>query len=120
MIVQQLLGDFPAAKFLEEHFYRQPFASPGGCQRLENRAAAEWSAAATCERLLGQMDLDLLVTREGQPWSGPAVDQATRGQKALEEGYTLCIRHADRHDPALAQLAADFHQAFLTPIDVHV
>jgi ribosomal protein L16 Arg81 hydroxylase len=119
MILQQLLGDFPAATFLEQHFYRQPYASPGGCARLANRTAAEWTAAGTCERLLGQTGLDLLVTREGQPWPGPVLDQAS-GQAALVEGYTLCLRQADRHDPALAQLAADFHQDFLAPIDVHV
>jgi ribosomal protein L16 Arg81 hydroxylase len=120
MVLSQLLGDFPVAKFLEEHFYRQPYASPAGCAGLANRSAADWTAAATCARLLGQPGLDLLVTREGKPWPGPAVDAASSGQAALAEGYTLCIRHADRHDAALAQLAADFHQDFLAPIDVHV
>jgi len=120
MILQQLLGEFPAASFLAEHFYRQPYAAPGGCRRLVNRAAAEWSAASTCGRLIGQTDLDLLVTREGKPWTGPPLNDAALGQTALAEGYTLCLRHADRHDAALAQLAADFHHDFLAPIDVHV
>ena len=120
MVLQELLGDVPPAKFLDEHFYRQPFASPSGCARLANRHAAEWTAAATCQKLLGQPGLDLIVTREGKHWPGPAVDQASQGQAALADGYTLCLRHADRHDPALAQLAADFHHDFLAPIDVHV
>jgi len=120
MILQQLLGEFAAAKFLTEHFYRQPYAAAGGCERLENRAAAEWSATATSDRLIGQADLDLLVTREGKPWTGAPLKDAASGQAALAEGYTLCIRHADRHAPALAQLAADFHHDFLAPIDVHV
>jgi 50S ribosomal protein L16 3-hydroxylase len=119
MILQQLLGEFPAATFLEEHFYRQPYAAPGGCARLANREAATWTAADTCQRLLGQAELDLLVTREGKPWPG-TVNDASTGEAALAEGYTLCLRHADRHDPALAQLAADFHHDFLAPIDVHV
>jgi ribosomal protein L16 Arg81 hydroxylase len=48
------------------------------------------------------------------------VNTAELGQQALAEGYTLCIRHADRHDPALAELAAAFQADFLAPIDVHV
>jgi 50S ribosomal protein L16 3-hydroxylase len=120
MILQQLLGAVPTAIFLAEQFYRQPYAAAGGCLQLENRTAAEWSAAGTCSRLIGQADLDLLVTREGKPWTGAPLNDAALGQAALAEGYTLCIRHADRHDPALAQLAAEFHGDFLAPIDVHV
>jgi 50S ribosomal protein L16 3-hydroxylase len=115
MILQQLLGQIPASKFLEENFYRSPFALAGGC-----RGVIEWDAAATCERLLPQDGLDLLVTREGHPWTGPPVNSAAVGQAALADGYTLCLRHADRHDPALAKLAADFQADFLAPIDVHV
>lgn len=114
-MLQKLLGDIPATKFLVEHFYRTPFALPGGCREL-----IDWDATKTCERLLPQPDLDLLVTREGHPWPGAAVNSAELGQAALAEGYTLCIRHADRHDPALAELAAAFQQDFLAPIDVHV
>lgn len=115
MILQQLLGKIPAATFLAENFSRSPFALAGGCRGL-----IEWDAAATCERLLPQPGLDLLVTREGNHWSGEPVTSATVGQAALAEGYTLCIRHADQHDPLLAKLAADFQADFLAPIDVHV
>ena len=114
-ILQQLLGNIPAATFLAENMFRSPFAVPGGC-----RDVIAWDAAATCERLLPQPELDLLVTREGHPWPGPPVNSKAIGETALAEGYTLCLRHADRHDPLLAKLAADFQAAFLAPIDVHV
>jgi 50S ribosomal protein L16 3-hydroxylase len=115
MILQKLLGEIPAARFLAENFYRTPLALPGGC-----REWIAWDAATTCERLLPQPELDLLVTREGHPWPGLPVNTPELGQQALEEGYTLCIRHAERHDPALAELAAEFERDFLAPIDVHV
>jgi ribosomal protein L16 Arg81 hydroxylase len=38
----------------------------------------------------------------------------------LVAGYTVGIRHAERHDPSLAALAEDFRQAFAAPIDVHL
>ncbi|WP_254510638.1 JmjC domain-containing protein [Anatilimnocola floriformis] len=114
-ILQQLLGSLPAATFLAENMFRSPFALAGGCRNV-----VEWDVAATCERLLPQPELDLLVTREGLPWPGAAVNSAEVGRTALADGYTLCIRHADRHDPLLAKIAADFQAAFLAPIDVHV
>jgi len=115
MILQQLLGDVTAASFLEENFFRTPFARPGGCQNIIG-----WTAAQTCELLLPQPELDLLVAREGRPWEGSAVNSAAVGQEALAAGYTLCLRHADRHHPDLAKLAAEFQADFLAPIDVHV
>lgn len=107
MILQQLLGSLSAATFLEENFYRNPYALAGGC-----RGVIDWDAASTCAQLLPQEGLDLLVTREGKPWEGPPVNSAEIGQAVLAEGYTLCIRHADRHDPVLAKLAADFQADF--------
>jgi ribosomal protein L16 Arg81 hydroxylase len=114
-ILQQLLGKTPAATFLAEHMHRSPFALTGGCQNV-----IAWDATATCERLLPQPELDLLVTREGHPWPSAPVNSAELGRAALADGYTLCIRHADRHDPLLTKLAADFQADFLAPIDVHV
>lgn len=120
MILQQLLGDLPIAEFLSQYYYRQPYASPRGCRRLVNRAAAEWSTAATCEKLLPQPNTDPLVARDSQLWSGPSLNSAESGQAALAAGYTICIRHSERFDPALAQLAADFHEAFRAPIDIQL
>ncbi|QDU26027.1 Cupin superfamily protein [Anatilimnocola aggregata] len=115
MILQRLLGDVSAATFLEEHFFRTPFARPGGCLDV-----IAWDAATTCQQLLPQPELDLLVTREGRPWEGPPVNSAALGEEALAAGYTLCLRHADKHDPVLAKIAAEFQAEFLAPIDVHI
>jgi ribosomal protein L16 Arg81 hydroxylase len=115
MILQQLLGDLPAATFLDEHFFRTPFARAGGCIHM-----IEWNAAKTCAELVPHPETDMLVTRAGAPWEGAAVSSAAMGEQALSAGYTLCLRHADRLHPELAELAAKFQADFLAPIDVHV
>lgn len=115
MILQELLGEIPASTFLDEHFFRTPFARAGGCMNI-----ADWTATKTCAELLPRPELDMLVTREGQPWEGEFVRSAAIGQEALLQGYTLCIRQAHRHSAALAELAARFEADFLAPIDVHV
>jgi ribosomal protein L16 Arg81 hydroxylase len=38
----------------------------------------------------------------------------------LGEGHTIGVRHAERHDGALAELALDFQRDFAAPVDVHV
>ena len=38
----------------------------------------------------------------------------------LAAGYTLGIRHAQKHDPGLTGLAEDFRKAFAAPVDVHL
>jgi ribosomal protein L16 Arg81 hydroxylase len=38
----------------------------------------------------------------------------------VEQGYTLLVRHAERHDPRLAHLAAEFQAAFAAPVNIHM
>ncbi len=36
------------------------------------------------------------------------------------QGYTLVIRHAERHDPRLAELAGGFGRDFAAPVNIHL
>ena len=38
----------------------------------------------------------------------------------MGEGYTLCIRHAERHHAGLATVAHDFAEELSAPIDIHI
>jgi len=38
----------------------------------------------------------------------------------FDDGYTLAVRNAQRHDGQLQKLAADFQRNFLAPVDVHL
>jgi ribosomal protein L16 Arg81 hydroxylase len=115
MMLEQLLGPVPAAAFLEEHYLRQPFARPGGCARLAGLGS--WDTVA---RILPQPGVDVLAGREGQPYAGRLPTTAEEARALLAEGYTLGIRHAEKHDPGLAELAASFRCDFAAPVDVHL
>jgi ribosomal protein L16 Arg81 hydroxylase len=110
----QLLGSLSPQAFLEQYFLKLPLAMAGGCRHLVE--LGNWDAV---RHLLAQPDVDVLVGREGQPWQGPTPgpDDA-RG--VLEQGYTIGIRHAEKHHAGLAALAAEFAADFAAPVDLHL
>ncbi len=115
MALRELLGDVPLAQFVNEYFLRLPFSRPGGCRHVV--PLADWPAVAA---ILGQPGVDVLVGREGRPWDGAAPPSPEQARALLAEGYTVGIRHAERHSPGLAALAKGFEEDFLAPVDVHV
>jgi ribosomal protein L16 Arg81 hydroxylase len=115
VVLEQLLGSVPLAAFMEGHFLRLPFALAGGCRHLIPTGTWE-----TVERLLVQPGVDLLVGREGRRWGGKLPPTPAEARALLAEGYTLGVRHAERHDPNLAALAEGFRRDFQAPIDIHL
>jgi ribosomal protein L16 Arg81 hydroxylase len=114
MIIERLLQNVPLARFLDEHYLRQPFSLPGGCR--EYCRLGDWAAI---ERLLRQSDVDVIVGREGERWGGERPADLHRARALLAEGYTIGIRHAERHDAGLADLAEAFRHDFCAAIDIH-
>src|SRR5262249_43172478 len=115
MVIEQLLGPVPKAVFVEEHYLRLPFSRPGGCERLVGLGG--WD---TVERILGQPGGGVLVGRDGRPWDENRAPRPEEVRPLLDEGYTIGIRHAERHDPGLAELADGFRRDFLGAVNVHV
>ena len=111
MILQRLLGDVPAGEFLERHFLKLPFTRAGGCHDL-----TPLGTRAMVEGLMASPGADVLVGRAGEPGRTP--DRAL--PELLEQGYTVGVRHAERHHPELAALAEGFRDDFAAPVDVHV
>lgn len=131
MMIERLLGVattginpaarscIPLATFMDEHFLRQPFSLAGGC--LDLCHLGSWG---TIERLLAQPGVDVIVGRQGEQWPGPGASggplEVAQARALVAEGYTLGVRHAERHDPGLAELADAFRHDFHAPIDVHL
>ena len=113
-MLSQLLGSIPPQTFLDDYFYKLPLAMAGGCRHLVQLGS--WQ---TVLELLAHPEVDVLVGRDGQsrPGDTPRPDQA---RELLAEGYTIGIRHAERHHSGLAALAAEFHAEFAAPVDVHL
>src|SRR5688500_5784542 len=110
MVIEQLLGNVPKSLFMEQHFLKLPFALAGGCAGMTELAT--WK---TVESILAQEGADVVAGREGRHWEGPLPKSLVEAQSLMEAGYMLGIRHAERHDADLAELAAGFQQDFRAP-----
>lgn len=115
MSLQSLLGDIPSAKFIEENFHRLPFTLPQGAR--DHCSLGTWD---TLGELLGRSGIDLMVVRDGRRYDGSDPQTLEAAQALGAEGYTILVRHAERHDPRLAELAAAFAQDLSGTVDVHL
>jgi ribosomal protein L16 Arg81 hydroxylase len=115
MRLQDCFGRYPLERFLEEHLHRLPFALPDAARGLQS--IGTWNELAS---MLGGPDVDLMVVRNGQrhPESAPA-DPAS-AQRLIAEGCTLVIRHAERHNAQISELAKAFAETFRGPVNVHL
>lgn len=114
-ILSELLGTIPQATFLNEFYLRQPFALNNACHQfsaLGDRAALI--------RLLSASGVDAIAGRQGATYQGEYPTTSSEIDGVLDEGYTIGIRHAERHDPGLANLARRFHDAFAAAVNVHL
>src|SRR5690242_20522701 len=114
MMIEQLLGETPFAQFIEEYYLKLPFARSSGCS--QSQELGDWGAI---DRLLAHHEVDAIAGRAGQRWPGARI-VPENARQIVDEGYTLGIRHAQRHDSALAGLAAEFEMAFGGKVDIHL
>lgn len=113
MVLKTLLGRISPQQFSAEYLHRLPFALPN--------LAAEFTAWGTWEllgRILEQTP-DVMVAREGRQMPDvPGNLQAARD--LCENGSTILVRHAERHDVRLKELADSFQRDFHAPVNVHL
>jgi ribosomal protein L16 Arg81 hydroxylase len=113
--LQNLLGDVPLAEFVGNYYQRLPYSAAG--------AAVGWTELGTWESLLGVLShasADVLVCRRNEQHSGPTPRTSVAACGLVEEGFTLLVRHAERHCSRLAKVAAAFAADFAAPVNVHM
>jgi 50S ribosomal protein L16 3-hydroxylase len=113
--LQQMLTDMSAREFVENFFLQQPLARQGGARHLVGLGS--W---ATVESILACHGVDAMLARQGQLWEGGRLPDYPTVRRLHAEGYTLVIRHAERHHAGLAELARGFQHNFLAAVDAHV
>jgi ribosomal protein L16 Arg81 hydroxylase len=102
--LEQWLGDASRAHFLREVYLTHPHAVAQGAVPLVTRLT--WD---TLHRVLPECDpRDLLVVRDGRLWRGADPRSRAEAEALLADGYSLVVRHAERHDAGLAELAEGF------------
>jgi ribosomal protein L16 Arg81 hydroxylase len=114
-MIQQLLGDFPLPRFIDEYFLRQPFSLPQGATSLAR--LGNWPVV---ESILAHPDVDVLVVKEGRRWEGSLKPSPDDARRLFDDGYTVLVRHAERCHPEITELAAGFACDFTAMVDVHI
>ena len=115
MDIQSLLGDMPASKFVEEYFHRLPFTRHG-----TSRSLCKIGTWEILGEILGQPHVDVMVVREGRQYDGPDPTTIEAARALHGEGYTILVRHAERHHAPIRRLADAFVADFDAPVNIHL
>ena len=113
--IQCLLGDIPKSKFVEEYYHKLPFSLNGAA-----RPVCELGTWEVLGDILGQGDVDVMVVRDGQQDAGPDPRTLADAKALSDEGFTILVRHAERHNAHLKSLAAGFEHDFGAPANIHI
>src|SRR5262245_1539226 len=114
MDLQTLLGDLTLAQFVADHFQRLPYSAAGLARPMCELGT--WEALTA---IIVQEQADVLVCRQNERHSGPLPRTQQDAGRLIGEGYTLLVRHAERHDERLARLADEFAADFASPVNIH-
>jgi len=115
MDLQPLFGDFPIERFVEEYYHHLPYSAAGLAAPL--LPLGDWNALL---EILAQESSDVLVCRRNEQWRGAPPRSAAQATDLLNQGHTLLVRHAERHDERLAEVAAAFACNFAAPVNIHL
>lgn len=116
MTIQDWLGErLSKADFVAHHYGKLPYSQPG-----HHPQAAELGSWEVLVRLIEQPAADVMVVRQNRQYEGPRPTARVDVERLFAEGYTLLVRHAERHDENLAKLAAGFARDFAAPVNVHM
>lgn len=114
-VIERLIGRIPFDAFMETRFGRVPHASPGAGKAWLSLGA--WGTFARASRAGGA---DLMVARDGRLREGSPPRDARGLKKLLAEGWTLVLRHAERHGKSLRTWADGVGRDFGAPVDIHL
>lgn len=115
LLLEEILGDLPLATFFRDHYLKAPLARHAAAERM--RALASWELV---DRLVEHTACDVLVVRDGKPWTGERPRTAAEARRLFQEGYSLALRHPEQHDAGLAELGRTFSAELQGTINLHV
>jgi ribosomal protein L16 Arg81 hydroxylase len=115
MKTEELFGEIGLERFIADYLHRLPLALPDVGRSIQNHGT--WSCLAA---LLSAPDVDVLVVRQGQLHDVPAPVDLASAQALCALGCTIVVRHAERLNVNLAQIATSFGETFQAPVNVHM
>jgi len=115
MNIETLLGGIPKTKFVQEYFHRLSFSLAGAA-----RSVCQLGSWKVLGEILGQDGVDVMVVRDGQQYAGPDPTTVGAANALSSEGYTILLRHAEKHNEELEALATAFKDNFHAPVNIHI
>jgi len=115
MTPEALLGDVPIQRFVAEHYQRLPYSAAGSAKSF-----CELGSWRLLINILRQEQADILVCRRNEQSAGPQPRTEEEAQRLVADGYTLLVRHAERHEERLAEVACAFAHDFAAPVNIHM
>jgi 50S ribosomal protein L16 3-hydroxylase len=113
--LRTLLGDAGTSSFIRDHYQRLPFSGEVAAANLQDLDLWKCIVSAVLD---GQGDY--LICRRNQQFTGAAPAGEQEMQALSEEGFTFVVRHAERGDARLAELAGNFEKDFAAPVNIHL
>ena len=114
MSLRQLLGD-AVPDFIDQFYTKLPHSQAGAAAALCELGSWEVLAQA-----LQSPQADTMVVRRNQRYDGPPPQSLDDAQRLVAEGYTLLVKHAERHDERLAELARGFAADLAGEVNIHM
>lgn len=115
MNLQSLLGKTPLPQFVAEYYYRLPYSSAGSASPF-----CELGSWDTLTAILAQDKADVFVCRRNEQYCGQPPRSTEEAQRLTDTGYTLLIKHAERHNERLAEVAAAFAADLGATVNIHM
>jgi 50S ribosomal protein L16 3-hydroxylase len=110
-----LLGERSLQQFVRDFFGRLPYSAAGLAQPLCDLGS--WRRFTA---ILAKDSADVLACRRNEQWTGPQPRSSDDAHRLVVDGFTLLVRHAERHDEGLAAVAAAFERDFAAAVNIHL
>jgi 50S ribosomal protein L16 3-hydroxylase len=114
MALQEMLNPMSLAEFVDRYFLQAPLARPGVCLLSPGKFGMTLLKA-----LLDGEGADALAVRRGEIWAD-GTPTSSQLRPLLDGGYTIRIRHAEKHTAELTAIYDEFATAFHGHVDIHV
>lgn len=113
--LNELFSAYPLDQFITQYLHRLPFALPNAAQPL-----CVWGSWEVLAKMLETAGVNVLLTRSNEQYTGETPTNSESARALSQEGYTLLIRHAERHHEGIARFAEQFAETFQGPINAHI
>jgi 50S ribosomal protein L16 3-hydroxylase len=114
MSLRQLLGD-AVPNFIDQFYTKLPHSQAGAASAL-----CELGSWEVLTQALQSPQAETMVVRRNQRYDGPSPQSISDAQRLVGEGYTLLVKHAERHNDRLAELASGFAADLAGEVNIHM